>query len=204
MVCDIRMTQRYAGTVMIRFFLLCLALLWGKGAMAQVGADSRERAMLKLDNYIGVWTIENESLHCLSPIVIEMGDNPGSVKMTKGSDSFAREVLPNTPFDFPPKNKVHDYEDFRLLSSSSYRFIRGKIVSMSLLISDNRNDNAWMGVAIHNWILKDGKLTQKKAGLIMNDKPENLLEHHDIIFSLDKEDTLIQWEIQCEYIRSSH
>ena len=37
----------------------------------------------------------------------------------------------------------------------------------------------------------------------MDSKPEDLLENHDIIFSLDEKDALIQWEVRCEYIRSS-
>ena len=151
-----------------------------------------------LDDYIGTWEVEKKTYGC-SPIKIEKGSKTDTVKITRRST--VGTVSKVFPFDSPPQNTISNYYKYNLLSSSIYKFIRGKIVSAHIWVP---NTNDWLGVGIRTWTLDKGNLIKKKAGLTMqSNKHFDSKEKMQSIFNFDKGDILGKWEVECKYIKST-
>lgn len=158
--------------------------------ISSVGTD------VSLDDYIGTWKVEKETYGC-SPIKIEKGPTKGTVKITRKSS--VNIISKSSPFGSLPENTISDYYKYKLSTSTLHKFIRGKIVSAHIWAPDT---NDWLGVGLRTWTLDKGTLIKKKAGVTMQNKSNDPREKAVYIFSLDGDDVILKWEVECKYIQS--
>ncbi len=157
------------------------------------------------DDYTGTWKVEKETYGCF-PITIEKGPAKDTIKITRKSRvTSVNMVSKDSSFDSLPQNTTYDYKHkkYKLFSSALYKFIRGKIVSAHIWSPDT---NDWLGVGLRTWTLDKGVLIKKKAGITMQKKSndhDDPGEKADNVFNLDGDDALIQWEVECKYIKSA-
>lgn len=180
----------------MKFFIgWCLGLLWTASALA----------MPNLNDYLGTWQVEKKSVYgCSDSVTIKKDPKKDSVTMTiqRGDATYTLAVLQTPSFKSPPEGVIADYGEYKLLSSSSVKFIRGKIVSASIWAPDHNN---WLGVGIKTWFLEKGKLVKRKAGITMQDGThKSPKEKTKRLFKLDnKSDVILRWKVQCKYVKSS-
>ena len=168
----------------MKFFMgLGLGLLWTTSALA----------MPDLNDYLGTWQVEKKVSECSDVVTIKKGLKKDSVVMSthRGKSIDEHTVFKTPSFKSPPKSVVNEYEGYKLFSSSTLKFIRGKIVSASIWAPDTDD---WLGVGIKTWFLEKGKLVKRKAGITMQTKTKDS-KKRDILFKLDKNgDVLGKWE----------
>ncbi len=151
-----------------------------------------------LDDYVGTWEVKKKTYGCF-PIKIKKDSKKSTIQITR--KSTVGTVSKHSSFDSPPQSTVSDFYKYKLLDSSVYKFIRGKIVSAHIWTP---NTNDWLGVGVRTWSLDKGVLIKKKAGLTMMDnKHLSPKEKMKSIFELSEGDILGKWEVECKYIRSS-
>lgn len=162
------------------------------------------QTMPTLDDYIGVWEVKEETYGC-KPITITKGVEEGVVNITRNYPGIKDIVVsPSSDFTTSPRNEVFDYENFKISTSSLFKFIRGRIVSAHIWAP---NENAFLGVGLRTFSLNsEGDLVKKKSGLTMQRESDyDPRENAATVFDFDNrnDDVLIRWEIECEYTKSS-
>ena len=103
-----------------------------------------------LDDYTGDWKIEKKAHGC-SPIKIEKGPEKDTIQITRKSAVYT--VSKDSSFDSPTENTIADYHEYKLSTSTTAKFIRGKIVSAHIWAP---NTNAWLGVGLPHGPLRTG------------------------------------------------